>query len=1664
MSLVLMMLMIINLVTPALAGVGAAVGAQGGSYFTDDDNWNGDATGSGVPDSSNKNMDLKIGNTGDSKYPINFKITGVDKQPQKDVYLLVRALDVDEYDGTNGTGEWDRVYFSDNPADIQLGAPYTNWPSNFTNGDYRKEFPNSAYVGALSGNNDKWNTTVLNLDPSKITSASDYYVGLSTHHYYKAGSFNGGWIVQVDWGQLIIDGGNRESGEITKGSIKIENGKLKLDTAFIPKVSGNFDMEVSLIKQVPNGDGGIDEQNLDTETKRFNGSTAGVEKPWAGIELGSNLNPADPYFVNIILFDDRGGNAADEPNPGKAQHLFRISTFDPLAGSFNKQGLQYEPIAFTPNEFETNYFKVNGEANGTQLQKVKIVTLPDASKGKLVIDNGTDPVTDVAAGLEINKADLGTLKFIPASGEPGFTGSASFKWNGYDSKQYAFIDADITIKANAAPTIDPIVKDANKGVSVPFTQAEFANSYADTETAPLNKVKFVTLPDPDKGKLVLVNGASATDVTQGQEIPASQLGQLQFIPNAGQAGTVTFDWNGSDGTQYARTGKTVTIQINNPPVIQSISKTGLTGAVIPFSSADFALAPSYTDLDADVLSQVKITLPNNFDSLGKLWYTSVSGAVYISPGTTAALTKAQLDSLKFHPSPGLPNGGTVTFDWTATDGKQYSENPARVNIAYNGVPVAQPISVSAEEGSQEITIVLKGADMESVTGLVYGIKSQPAKGTLEPAASNNPYGNTWIYKPNPGFTGEDSFTFTVTDSDGQKSQPATVNIKVNKTLDGWAGGKPQGDTRAVKIIPGYVLPLAAVSSTDAAEVIATVNGTQVPLTLANPATYAADGYKKWETATFILPEGTAKGEYTVSFAAKAADQTVLPAEPAAKLGDNKFLVPGPAILDLQANPDKLLGDGKSTTVLTTSLKDDNGVPVAGVEVVFSAPEGTGSFVGSDRAITDSQGNASVTFKSQKITGTAEQKIPVKATVLDTQKGLKGQDQIEITFLPPTISGVLTKGGTHEPVAGATVRVTLDLNGDGKIEQGVDFDQTIVTQADGSYSLPVPEGDREYNLEFTQMVTIGGVETPVTYSQKAQVGKASGSGNENFDSEKTVTGIVLVKKPDGSSSLFDGSMVSKMKVYLKDPAGNYISQSEDGTPTGFELQGQGVFNANGLTKDTVYTLEIRFEVAPGQELIIQRGTVKVTADGEMNISQELVDPYGHITDAYTKQPIEGAQVMLYYADTQRNKDKGLVPGTGVVLPVLEDFPPHNNKSPEQLSDKAGFYAYMVYPETDYYLVVTKAGYEQQTSEIISVEREIVKRDFALIPRRSSGHSSSGGAVIPAKPEVTLALSVDKNLIKEGDQTTITVDYKNLSSTTLDSGEIKVTLPEGAELVSADGGTLDGKTITWKVANVQGGQAGSYKVVVKWPMLTAANTEFEIPGQFAANGNTADPVQADSSVKLNVFSDRFGALKHQRYILGYPDGQFKPDNSLTRAELAAIVARLTENDKVDGPLSYSDVQEQHWAANYVKIATKHGYFGGFEDGSFRPEAQVTRGELASVMARFLELKSGAAGEAHFSDVQGHWAADAIEALYRGKFLSGYPDGTFKPQDHIRRVEAVTMINRMLYRGPLKGMPAQFPDVAESHWGFGDVQEATVSHESSRNNDGSETYKSKIEDHVQ
>lgn len=192
-------------------------------------------------------------------------------------------------------------------------------------------------------------------------------------------------------------------------------------------------------------------------------------------------------------------------------------------------------------------------------------------------------------------------------------------------------------------------------------------------------------------------------------------------------------------------------------------------------------------------------------------------------------------------------------------------------------------------------------------------------------------------------------------------------------------------------------------------------------------------------------------------------------------------------------------------------------------------------------------------------------------------------------------------------------------------------------------------------------------------------------------------------------------------------------------------------------------------------------------------------------------------------------------------------------------------------------------------------------------------------------------------------------------------------------------------------------------------------------------------------------------HYAYLMGYPDGTVRPGGSITRAEATTIFFRLlTEESRSQFWATenrYSDVSAGRWYNNAVSTMTRAGIVNGYPDGTFRPNAPITRAEMAKIIALFAKLDKSTD---RFPDAAGHWAEAYIRLAAGNGWIEGYPDGTFRPNQSITRAETVTMIDRVLERVPKdesRLLPHEtmltFPDCRPGQWFYIAVQEAANSH---------------------
>ena len=210
---------------------------------------------------------------------------------------------------------------------------------------------------------------------------------------------------------------------------------------------------------------------------------------------------------------------------------------------------------------------------------------------------------------------------------------------------------------------------------------------------------------------------------------------------------------------------------------------------------------------------------------------------------------------------------------------------------------------------------------------------------------------------------------------------------------------------------------------------------------------------------------------------------------------------------------------------------------------------------------------------------------------------------------------------------------------------------------------------------------------------------------------------------------------------------------------------------------------------------------------------------------------------------------------------------------------------------------------------------------------------------------------------------------------------------------------------------------------------------LPGAPATEDTTKKPVE------------KYETGTHKLYILGYEDNTFRPEGNMTRAEAATIIARLQGLSLANSARpNFIDVRTG-WYNGAINAVVNAGYMKGYPDGSFRPNGKITRAEFAQMIKTIDKANTGMAP---FADVKGHWAEAAINQAYSNARITGYPDGTFRPNNHITRAEAVTVFNKLYNRSvDNKGLSqvankvAPFKDVTPNHWAYYQIIEASNTH---------------------
>lgn len=247
----------------------------------------------------------------------------------------------------------------------------------------------------------------------------------------------------------------------------------------------------------------------------------------------------------------------------------------------------------------------------------------------------------------------------------------------------------------------------------------------------------------------------------------------------------------------------------------------------------------------------------------------------------------------------------------------------------------------------------------------------------------------------------------------------------------------------------------------------------------------------------------------------------------------------------------------------------------------------------------------------------------------------------------------------------------------------------------------------------------------------------------------------------------------------------------------------------------------------------------------------------------------------------------------------------------------------------------------------------------------------------------------------------------------------------------GGASAGSTGIFNISLNRELKAGeTIKVEAKESGKTSRSTEVKIAGQ-----------EAKVAAKVNSPS----------YIAGYPDGTFKPGKEVTRAEAVRMFVTLVNEGKElpKNPTTKFKDANNKWYSDEINFAVSKGFISGYSDGTFKPNQGITRAEFAQMIAVF--VKDGYPGYSNFKDVKGHWASNAIDQLYGNKKIKGFPDGTFKPDQKLTRAEAVTVLNSVFGRNTKStsftnvntNSLKKFSDVPMSHWAYYQIIDASNGH---------------------
>ena len=693
----------------------------------------------------------------------------------------------------------------------------------------------------------------------------------------------------------------------------------------------------------------------------------------------------------------------------------------------------------------------------------------------------------------------------------------------------------------------------------------------------------------------------------------------------------------------------------------------------------------------------------------------------------------------------------------------------------------------------------------------------------------------------------------------------------------------------------------------------------------------------------------------------------------------------------------------------------------------------------------------------------------------------------------TITYTITVRNTgNTTLNGLTVTDTMD---DGRTVTWGTLPEGVTHIADTN-NLSISGLASQTDVEITATYTVVATDAGATFQNTVTVSDGTTSetpdeppevtvSNPNVSINKTVSGMSGAdnRAVEGDALTYTISVKNsgntKLDVAVSDDmwtAGKVNSAELDGTTIDVS---SGSYTISGLdvgeSKSITYTYTVTAEdVTNGT--IDNAATADINEDGTPDAKHEITTPTGEpslIVDKTASEETVQVGAPITYTIEVKNDGYSVINNV-----VVRDTLWTEDTELTATGDVTGTYQ-VDEDGGKYYISEMKPGqtltitYTYTPTEAGTLTNKVEVTADNL----PDGEKPSDEVTVEVTPEPVSSLTVNKSLaqvngsdytvgkVSVGDKLTYTIQVTNTGNTTLSGVTVEDSLWNDGDSIQVDGElayVADGGTYTIKHDIASGDTVTityTYIVLRSDAGDTLTNTAtVTTDGGTTGEDTTETPVKPVTPIRPPVDPDKpeLNTEDHYAYIVGYEDGSVQPEGDITRAEVATIFFRLltdeSRNEFWSQTNNYSDVSEDAWYNNAVSTLSNAGIIDGYEDGTFKPDGNITRAEFATIAVRFFEATYD--GGDLFSDIAGHWAQDYINEAANAGIVDGYPDGTFQPQQLITRAEAMTMVNRTIDRHPhedhLLADMIVWPDNPETAWYYEQVQEATNSHEYTMNTD--------------